>query len=937
MGARQLELLRKWSVRPDTEDVGVAEAWWDERPKDGWLSCRTDEAWQHTLGHGFDNIAWYRRRARLPKKWFGGGQRVWLRFHAVATDCRVWVNGVEVGAHVGDYIPFEFDITDALGGDEQCEILCRVDEIKGVPPRVQGEDPWGGHITKGFHDVLGLQHGGIWGGVDVRVTGPLAFRPNGLCASADPETGRVRVLAELQPHDAEGELRVRMREPGSDTVRTGRAEIAPGQTEAEVMFDCREVVRWSPDAPVLGEVAATLRGKGVAAEDETSARFGFRTLEIGGEDHRSLLLNGEPLLIRGVLEWAIEPEHIAPAPTEDEIRERFAGLRERGFNCVCLCMVYPPEVFFDIADETGMLLWQVHPVWKAPMEQPLLPEYRRLYAEFFRRDRRHPSVFLVSATCEHEAFDESLGSWWWEQAGRHLPATLRQVQTGFMRWSDPDRTDLYDEHTYDNPGRWVRYFDDMDADLRAREPRPFVMGETVIGTSWPDTDALLERLGDERPWWAPKGLDEAHRLGQELNRRFGDTTLDRFRAQADVFSLFMRKFQSEVFRERAMHAGWVMNHLRDVPVCRCGFLDDLGEWRFTPEQLAPFLADRALLLRPADHARSLDHDASHPVEIGVSNFGNGTFDGTVRVEITVGDLAPSDQRVRLRTLPGEIAFESLPLQLPAVDEPTPVRVQAHAEGTTSNTWTLWAFPAPSLPESGVSRAETAPFTDAEREPSFEERRYSSGWAIDCEAWSAQLPDPASLCPELPVTAPGQIGDAAGEQPATMVTTRLTPQIVEFLEGGGRVLLLASKAAGSPPTCWVNLYGQCPLLLEQGPTRRGDMLRAGESGWLLDTLGLDLNRDSSRAVTTDALGIADDVEPVVRLIVTHDKGVPEAQDQLFFARVGEGLLAVSTLDHDNPAGRYLLGRIVRHLHSASALEACSGSLRPELVRSWAAPA
>jgi hypothetical protein len=43
------------------------------------------------------------------------GSRIWIRFQSVATDATVWVNGIQVGRHVGDYIPFQFEITEAVG------------------------------------------------------------------------------------------------------------------------------------------------------------------------------------------------------------------------------------------------------------------------------------------------------------------------------------------------------------------------------------------------------------------------------------------------------------------------------------------------------------------------------------------------------------------------------------------------------------------------------------------------------------------------------------------------------------------------------------------------------------------------------------------------------------------------------------------------------
>lgn len=939
MGARQLDLLRRWTVRADAEDLGIDGRWWETPPQDGWVSCRTDEPWQHALGHDHHTISWYRRRARLPRKWLGDAQRVWLRFGAVATDCRVWVNGVEVGRHTGDYVPFEFDITDALADSEHCEITCRADEIKGAPPKVWGQEPWTGHITKGFHDVLSLQHGGIWGGVSVRATGPIAIRPNGLAADADADAGEVRVRLEFQPHESGGVAEIFLVEPGTGEQRRERVTVEPGAPAAEVRFTCPKVHLWSPDEPTLGDIHATVRTKGVPARDEATCRFAFRTFEVGGRDNRRILMNGRPILIRGMLDWGVEHEHIAPAPTRDELVERFTELRARGFNCVCLCMVYPPEHFYDVADETGMLLWQIHPVWKSDMAPEHMPEYRRLFDEFFRRDRRHPSVFLVSATCEHERFDAELGRWWWGRGREELPHNLLQVQTGFLQWSDTERMDLWDEHTYDNTGRWLCYLDDLEDFFQDNPPRPFVMGETIIGTSWPDSAALLDTLGDRRPWWAPKGLDGFAEFERSLSRRFGEQTLNRFRAHADRFNLSLRKAQCEALRARAHNAGWVMNHLRDVYSCQCGFEDDLGRWRFSPEQLRPFLADRVALLQTPESAVGLEAGAPAPLRLGISNFGPGPIESNVRfagwLETDAAELALSVQQHTVQVPAGEVGFREVEFELLDADRPTRVRLRAEPDHAEPNEWGLWFFPARHDVPDGVFRDDASPFTPEERAPDFEEKRYSSGWALECARWKPRLPDLNRL---FPLARHWRDAESAPRvDRMTIVTTRLTEHMLLHLEHGGRVVLLASKGAGSPPNKWVNLYGQVPLILEQTDANHGAVLAPGESRWVLDTLGLDLNRNSCRAVPTHELGIADAVDPVVRLVFTHDKGKPEAWDQAFTARVGEGLLAVTTLDHDSPAGRHLLYRLIEHVHRGEAPSMEHARLDIELVRGWSCPA
>ncbi|MCH8271453.1 MAG: hypothetical protein IH985_09635, partial [Planctomycetes bacterium] len=586
MSARELRLARRWSIRADPDGIGVAQQWWESPPTDGWRSIRADHAWQYVLGTDYHGVAWYRRRARLPKKWFGVHSRIWLRFESVATDCRVWVNRAAVGRHVGDYLPFQFEITDALAGGERCEIVCRVDEMQGREPNEPGKEPWGGHITKGFHDVLSLQHGGIWNGVSVRRTELMCAVPNGIHVRTDLADERMSVHVDLEPDHPGGSIRVSVRDDRGLECASATGEIGPNDLHAQVSMPVRNSQRWDIDTPIMYSASVVLETQ--TSRESYGVPVAFRTIESGGPDHRQILLNGKPLLIRGVLHWGHEPAHIAPSPTPDQVRAEFSGLKELGFNCVCLCMWYPPEWFYDIADQTGMLIWQQHPVWKSDMSGEHIDEYQRLYEGFFRRDAQHPSVIIVSATCEHERFNPELATWWWKRAREVLPDKLLQLQTAFLSWAHRDTTDLYDEHTYENTGRWLPHLVDLRRELDALPPKPFVMGETIIANHWPDIAAIDDMLAEpghdpsgEYPWWVTRGLDACRAFEISVCKRFGRDTLDRFRAQADAFALEHRTRQVEALRASGLFAGWVMNHLRDVPGCRCGFMDDLGRWRLT--------------------------------------------------------------------------------------------------------------------------------------------------------------------------------------------------------------------------------------------------------------------------------------------------------------------------------------------------------------------
>lgn len=914
------------------------------------------------LGEDARGVVWYRAKLPAPGEHQRRGlERTWLRFESVATDCRAWVNGVEIGRHIGDFIPFEFELTDALSEAGGGELIVRVDQIYAPKP-APGVLVQNGHIGKGFHDVVSLQHGGIWGDVGLRVTGPATIRPGGIAVLGDAERATVRIRVEFAGPTIPGQtMPFSITDPDERPVVSacmaleagierwegefklnGRLAQLVGTCESEVddvdlsafadtddadsELQPHSVQRWSPESPRLYELVLDLCTPTPSGKDivETyKLRYGFRTVETGGHRNQRILLNGRPILLRGMLHWGHEPEHIAPAPTPAQVRAEFARLKELGFNCVCLCMVYPPEHYYDIADEVGMLIWQEHPVWKSPMGDEHIPEYRRLFAEYFRRDRNHPSVILVSGACEHERFNPTLAEWWWDTAQRELPGALKQVQTAFFGWSDLDRTDLYDEHTYENSGRWTDYVNDVRAAMKRlpQGPKPFVLGETIISNAWPDVEALTESVRRQpegrAPWWMTGGLKECSEFEARLREQYGEPALQRFRRQSRRHNLNLRQLQCEVLRLDPGVAGWVMNHLRDVPICRCGFMDDLGSWRYEPHELREFLGDVSVVLETDHHLRGFAAGETLRARVHLSNFGPVVLEVPVGLRVVVGGCEVPLPGVTLRAGPGEVASAPVTLGQFRVDRPTRAEVIASAgDGRLENRWSLWMLPAGAAGGAGVHASIGSAFTAEELAPEFEEKGYSSGWGLPVETWSARAQRPDDLLPEA------ARWHASAPPPgvaSVVVSHRLTAPLLEHLDAGGRALLLASRLKDGLLARTMMLWSGVPLVIEFGP------LGPGDSEWVVDLLHHDLTRRYQRAIPTGEMGIADHVQPIIRFLCTHDSGLPRVHDFAFATRVGRGLLAVSSLDHYEEAGRYWLSRVLLWLRSARAFDGVGTAL------------
>jgi hypothetical protein len=138
----------------------------------------------------------------------------------------------------------------------------------------------------------------------------------------------------------------------------------------------------------------------------------------------------------------------------------------------------------------------------------------------------------------------------------------------------------------------------------------------------------------------------------------------------------------------------------------------------------------------------------------------------------------------------------------------------------------------------------------------------------------------------------------------VLTTVLTDRLADYIEQGGVVVLLASKWPGALGSYAHFFWRDAMFVPPLGP------FTAAEAERIIDLLQYDLNERKSEVLPVEALGIADEVDPLIRLLETHDLREVGILDQAFATRAGSGVLIASSLDHENPAGQWLLTRLVR---------------------------
>ena len=306
----------------------------------------------------------YRRTFSLPDGFNRG--RVILNFGAVDQICRVYVNGNRIGAHEGGYLPFSFDITDAIIDGENEVTVMAYDDL-------DHRYPWGKQKES---------RGGMW------------YTP----VSGIWQT----VWLESLPENAITGIKITPTEDGA-TVKVyggdGKKTLTLKDGEGEFSFDGDEVTvrprtvkKWSPEEPHLYHF--TLKSE----NDEIESYFAIRTVDVRCVDGvNRICLNGEPYVFNGLLDQGYYSDGIYLPATVDGYIDDIKLVKSLGFNTLRKHIKIEPMIFYYLCDSMGICVFQdmVNNGGYSFLHDTALPTvgFQRLNDEKFNADAETRKIF----------------------------------------------------------------------------------------------------------------------------------------------------------------------------------------------------------------------------------------------------------------------------------------------------------------------------------------------------------------------------------------------------------------------------------------------------------------------------------------------------------------------------------------------------------------
>jgi hypothetical protein len=343
---------------------------------------------QHPMG--FYHL---RREFLLPR--LSRHQRAFLHFDAITYYGEVSLNGKQLGT-MGPYVPYEFEFTEqAREGSNRVEV-----GIADLTPAPDGRGK--AELALGVNPGWEA-YGGIIRDVYVKVR-PAAFIDNvqfgyNLSAAYGRAECRARVFMSSALGGA-GRVEVVVKEGQAEVGRgTESVQLEPGSSEVEVQFAVEAPALWSPEAPNLYELEASLESD--AGEDRWRTRTGFREVKIAGNE---FLLNGERLVLKGVCRhdmWKGEGFTL----TESQRQQDMRMIRELGCNFVRLVHYPHDRRVIELADELGLFVSEEPGYWGMDfrtMQREMIELGYEIMERTIRRDCNSPSVlaWLLGNECK---------------------------------------------------------------------------------------------------------------------------------------------------------------------------------------------------------------------------------------------------------------------------------------------------------------------------------------------------------------------------------------------------------------------------------------------------------------------------------------------------------------------------------------------------------
>lgn len=391
---------------------------------------------------------WYRLRFDGPEA-AGEDERLRLVFHGLDTYATVYLNGEKLGEHANMFREAVFDVTDqVLAGRENLVAICFDPPLAHAGPRDPGqwsstpaERVWMRKAQYGYGWDWGprLPTIGIWRPVQLRrelraALGGVSFQTLELPGPGRDALVAVHVEAERFAGSGDVEAAISLSPPDGGPAATATVALTGGDDElagTAYLSLTDPALWWTHDlgTPALHELRVGLNAGGEEV-DVREQSVGVRTIALDqtpdpdepGTRFFRFVLNGVPVFARGA-NWIPADSFVGAIPA-GRYERLLADASDANMNMLRVWGggIFEHDVFYDLCDQRGLLVWQDFMFSCATYPEEVLAEEVELEARFqVARLRNHPSMALWCGNNENQWIHDRNHP---ERIGEKVPGAL---------------------------------------------------------------------------------------------------------------------------------------------------------------------------------------------------------------------------------------------------------------------------------------------------------------------------------------------------------------------------------------------------------------------------------------------------------------------------------------------------------------------------------
>lgn len=317
----------------------------------------------------------------IYRKTFQAQGNVRIECKGVSHTATVYLDGHEIGHHYNAYTPFSVVVSDLEPGRHMLEIK--------ADNRFHKDSAL--HVPNDY-----MSYGGISRGVVVEELSDLYLEYVHVKTYRENKQWHVQVKAavnvlKIGQNDEED---ITIQGKIKDTAFEWKlADTAKKYYEFCTDLKINGIEEWSPETPVLYQVELQMLREDEVIDD-LMERFGFREICVQG---KYILLNGKRLRIKGVCRHEDHPDYGCALPYQT-IYNDLVLIRQMGANSIRTAHYPNDEIFLDLCDELGILVWEenhARGLEEDRMKHPLFEEQaEQVIREMIFYHYNHPCIFI---------------------------------------------------------------------------------------------------------------------------------------------------------------------------------------------------------------------------------------------------------------------------------------------------------------------------------------------------------------------------------------------------------------------------------------------------------------------------------------------------------------------------------------------------------------